>query len=84
MKVVLVQICVQMHLQKKNSYSLAQTILNGKPGTAMPAWRDKFSKADADKMVDYLQHFKGMKIKVLTLANVKKGWKKINDRMALM
>ncbi len=71
-------------LAKKNSYSLVQTILNGQPGTAMPAWSDKFSKADAQKMVDYLQHFKGMKIKVLTLENVKKGWKKINDRIALM
>ena len=71
-------------LAKKNSYSLVQTILNGQPGTAMPAWSDKFSKADAQKMVDYLQHFKGMKIKVLTLDNVKKGWKKINDRIALM
>lgn len=66
---------------KKNAYELAAVILNGKAGTAMPPFKDKFSKADADKMVDYLQHFKGRQIKQLTLETVKDGWKKINDRM---
>ena len=71
-------------ISKKNSYMLAETILNGRPGTAMPQFKEKFSKADADKMVDYLQHFKGKKIEVLTLENVKKGWKKLNDRMKFL
>ena len=70
-------------IAKKNAYMLAETILNGRAGTAMPAFKDKFTKADADKMVDYLQHFKGRKIKQLTLEDVKAGWKKLNDRMKL-
>jgi len=68
---------------KKNSYDLSAIILNGKPGTAMPSFKEKFSKGDADKMVDYIQHFKGKVIKQLTLETVKDGWKKLNDRMEL-
>lgn len=68
-------------IEKVNSYMLAETILNGRAGTAMPPFKEKFSQADADKMVDYLQHFKGQKIKVLTLEAVKSGWKTLNDRM---
>ncbi|WP_457745219.1 cytochrome D1 domain-containing protein [Sulfurimonas sp.] len=67
-------------LAKKNSYTLAEIILNGVPGTAMPSWNNTFNKADADKMVDYLQHFKGQKIKILTLKAVTAGWKTLNDR----
>ncbi len=67
-------------LAKINTYKLVSTILNGRPGTAMPSFAEKMNKADAQKMVDYLQHFKGEKIKVLTLDAVKKGWLKINDR----
>jgi nitrite reductase (NO-forming)/hydroxylamine reductase len=63
-------------IAKKNAYTLVQTILNGRPGTAMPPFSEKMNKADAQKMVDYLQHFKGKKIQVLTLDAVKKGWKK--------
>ncbi len=70
--------------EKKNAYMLAETILNGRPGTAMPEFKEKFTKADADKMVDYIQHFKGKKIQVLTMENVKKGWKNLNDRMAFL
>lgn len=66
---------------KKNSQDLATTVLNGRAGTAMPQFKEKFSKADADKMVDYLQHFKGRVIKQLTLETVKEGWKTLNDRM---
>jgi len=69
---------------KKNAYMLAETILNGRPGTAMPQFDDKMTKADADKMVDYIQHFKGKKIEVLTMENVKAGWKNLNDRMAFL
>ncbi|MBU1657612.1 nitrite reductase [bacterium] len=70
-------------IEKKNSYSLAEAILNGRPGTAMPQFKESFSKADADKMVDYLQSFKGKKITQLSLETVKEGWKSLNDRMAL-
>ncbi len=66
---------------KKNAYELSAVILNGKAGTAMPGFKEKFSKADADKMVDYIQHFKGKKIDQLTIEAVKGGWKKLNDRM---
>ena len=71
-------------IDKKNAYMLAEVILEGRAGTAMPPFSDKLKKADADKMVDYLQHFKGRKIEVLTLENVKKGWKNLNDRAAFM
>ena len=69
-------------IAKKNAYTLSETILNGAPGTAMPEFKEKFSKDDADKMVDYLQHFKGKKMGVLTMDAVKAGWKPLNDRMA--
>lgn len=69
-------------IAKKNSQDLATVVLNGRAGTAMPPFKDKFNKADADKMVDYLQHFKGRTIKQLTLETVKEGWKTLNDRMA--
>ncbi len=69
---------------KKNAYMLAETILNGRPGTAMPQFKEKFTKADADKMVDYLQHFKGKKMAVLSMEAVKAGWKPLNDRMKLL
>ncbi len=67
---------------KKNSYELAETILNGRAGTAMPSFKDKMTKDDSDKMVDYIQHFKGRVIKQLTLDTVKSAWKPLNDRMA--
>ena len=70
-------------IKKKNSYMLAETILSGRAGTAMPPFAEKMNKGDADKMVDYLQHFKGKKLKVLTLEAVKSGWKNLNDRVAL-
>jgi nitrite reductase (NO-forming)/hydroxylamine reductase len=66
---------------KKNSYTLSETIIGGRAGTAMPPFAEKMTKDDADKMVDYLQHFKGKKMTVLTLDSVKAGWKPLNDRM---
>ena len=66
---------------KKNAYKLASVILDGRAGTAMPQFKEKFSKADADKMVDYIQHFKGKKMAVLSMDAVKAGWKPLNDRM---
>lgn len=68
-------------IKDKNSYELAEVILNGRAGTAMPGFKEKFTPSDADAMVDYLQHFKGRKIKQLTLETVKEGWKPLNDRM---
>ncbi|MDD3475595.1 MAG: cytochrome D1 domain-containing protein [Sulfurimonas sp.] len=67
---------------KKNSYELAETVLNGRAGTAMPSFKDKITKDQADAIVDYIQHFKGRIIKQLTLDTVKAGWKPLNDRMA--
>ena len=64
----------------KNSYTLSETILGGRAGTAMPPFSEKLTKDDADKMVDYLQHFKGLKLTVLTLEGVKEGWKILNNR----
>ena len=69
-------------IKKKNAYVLAEVILNGRAGTAMPPFANKMNKGDAGKMVDYLQHFKGKKLKVLTLKAVKAGWKTLNDRTA--
>ncbi len=71
-------------LDKKNAYTLAEVILNGRPGTAMPPFVEKMNQADAQKMVDYLQHFKGKKIEVLTMEAVTNGWKKLNDRAELL
>jgi len=76
-------------IKSKNSRMLAETILNGRAGTAMVPFKKgesighSFSKNDADKMVDYLQHFMGKKEMVLTLENVKKKWRPLNDRMKL-
>jgi len=71
-------------IEKKNAYTLSEVILNGRPGTAMPPFTDKMNQADAQKMVDYLQHFKGKKIEVLTMEAVSAGWKSLNDRAALL
>ena len=71
-------------LKKLNSQVLAEKILNGVSGTAMPAFKKgvsighEFTKAEADTMVDYLQHFKGLKSQVLTLENVTKNWRTFN------
>ncbi|OIP53374.1 MAG: nitrite reductase [Helicobacteraceae bacterium CG2_30_36_10] len=73
----------QKVIADKNAYTLSETILNGRAGTAMPQFKNKFTKEDADKMVDYLQHFKGRKIDQLTLTAVKDGWKPLHDRMEL-
>ena len=67
-------------IAKKNAYKLSEVIMNGKAGTAMPPFKEKMNKDDADKMVDYLQAFKGRKMAVLTIDTVKEGWKKLNNR----
>ena len=77
-------------IKSKNAYKLSEVIMNGRPGTAMPAFKKgesighEFSKNDAAAMTDYLQHFAGKKEMVLTLDNVKKGFRPLNDRMKLM
>jgi nitrite reductase (NO-forming)/hydroxylamine reductase len=77
-------------IQGKNAYKLAETIMNGRAGTAMPAFKKgesighEFTKNDADAMVDYIQNFKGVKTMVLTLDNVKAKWRPLNDRMKLL
>ncbi len=68
-------------IKKKNSNMLAEVILEGKAGTAMPPFKASLSKNDAYKMVDYLQHWAGKKAEVLTLDNVKAKWRNLNDRM---
>jgi nitrite reductase (NO-forming)/hydroxylamine reductase len=70
-------------VKPKNAQMLAETILNGRPGTAMPPFKEIFSKNEAATMVDYLQHFKGKKEMVLTLENVKKGWRTFNSAAKL-
>ena len=76
-------------VKPKNAQMLAEVILNGRPGTAMPPFKKgesigyEFSKNEAAAMVDYLQHFKGKKEMVLTLENVKKGWRTFNSAAEL-
>lgn len=65
---------------KKNAYMLAETILNGKAGTAMPAYKGKMNKDDADKMVDYLLKYEGQQIKNLTLKDVEATHKILQNR----
>lgn len=42
-------------LRDKPAFSLKATILNGRPGTAMPPWQRFLSDADADWIVEHLQ-----------------------------
>ncbi|MEA2019134.1 MAG: cytochrome D1 domain-containing protein [Campylobacterota bacterium] len=76
-------------LRNKNDQELASVILNGKAGTAMVPFKKgesighEFSQTDADAMVKYLKNFTGKQPMVLTLANLKAKWVKINDRMKL-
>lgn len=42
-------------LAAKDDGFLVQTILNGRPGTAMPPWRAFISEAEAAWLVDYLR-----------------------------
>lgn len=65
---------------KKNDYLLADIILNGKAGTAMPAFKGKMTKDDADKMVQSLLKFEGRQIKNLTLKDVEATHQVLQDR----
>jgi len=70
-------------LKKKNREFLAETILNGRENTAMPAWKEKFSKDDATGMIDWLMDWKNTVELKLDLGEVKKSWTKLADREAL-
>ena len=70
-------------LKKKNHEMLAETILNGRENTAMPAWKEKFSKDDAAAMVAWLMDWKNTVELKLDLGEVKKSWTKLADREAL-
>lgn len=70
----------QDELVKKDTYELEQIISNGISKSVMPSYKDKFSKADISKIVDYLQNFKGKSMGLLTLNGVKKNWKVLNRR----
>jgi len=68
---------------KKNDYMLADTILNGRAGTAMPSFKSKLTKDDADKMVQYLLKFEGRQIKNLTLEDVEATYQVVLNREEL-
>ncbi len=75
-------------LKKKSREFLAETILNGRENTAMPAWGHdgasiKFSKDDASGMVDWLMDWKNTVELKLDLDKVKQTWTKLADREAL-
>ncbi len=70
-------------LKKKEAYSLVETILNGREGTAMPSWKHMFTKDDAAGMVNWLMNWKNTVELKLSLDDVKKTWKQLADRKAL-
>ena len=71
-------------LKKKEHNMLVETILNGRKNTAMPSWKEKFSKDDASGMVDWLMDWKNTVELKLSLDEVKKSWTKLADREALL
>ncbi len=70
-------------LKKKEHYKLVEAILEGVENTAMPSWKEKFSKDDAAGMVDWLMNWKNTVELTLDLDEVKKSWTKLADREAL-
>ncbi|MDD4854621.1 MAG: cytochrome D1 domain-containing protein [Sulfuricurvum sp.] len=70
-------------ISKKNAYLLVDTIMGGRAGTAMPSFKDKMNKDDADKMVDYLLKYQGQQIKNLTIEDVAATHQVLQDRDAL-
>jgi len=70
-------------LKKKNAQFLAETIMDGRQGTAMPAWKATFSKDDASGMINWLMNWKNTVTLKLSLAQVHKSWKQLADRKAL-
>ena len=70
-------------LKKKNREFLAETILNGRENTAMPAWSSTFTKDDATGMIDWLMNWKNTVELKLDLDKVKETWTRLADREAL-
>ncbi|MFA5215461.1 cytochrome D1 domain-containing protein [Sulfuricurvum sp.] len=68
---------------KKNAYFLVETIMGGRAGTAMPSFKGKMNKEDADKMVDYLLKYEHQQIKNLTLDDVAATHQVLLDREEL-
>jgi len=58
---------------------LAEAILNGVENTAMPAWKESFTKDDAAGMIDWLMDWKNTVELTLSLDEVKKSWAKLAD-----
>jgi len=69
-------------LKKKSREFLAEVVMNGRKNTAMPAWKDSFSKDDASGMIDWLMDWKNTVELTLDLDEVKKTWAKLADREA--
>ena len=67
-------------LKKKEAYTLAETIMDGRAGTAMPSWKSTFTKDDAAGMVDWLMNWKSTVELKLSLEDVHASWKKLADR----
>lgn len=70
-------------LGKKNDYMLSEVIMNGRAGTAMPGFKSKMTKDDADKMVQYLLKWEGRQISNLTLDSVAATHEVLQDREEL-
>jgi len=70
-------------LKKKNREMLAETIMDGRENTAMPAWNASFSKDDATGMVDWLMDWKNTVELTLSFDEVHKTWTKLADKKAL-
>lgn len=70
-------------IRSKNSYSLRDIILNGRAGTAMPAFKSSFTTDDADKMVDYLLKYEVKQIDKLSMEDVAKTHQVLKDREEL-
>lgn len=68
---------------KKNAYMLSEVIMNGRAGTAMPAFKGKMQKDDSDKMVEYLLKYERQQIKNLSLEDVAATHQKLQDREEL-
>ena len=66
-------------LKKQSREFLAEAILEGIPNTAMPAWKDTFTKDDATGMIDWFMDWKNTVELTLDLDEVKKTWKKLAD-----
>jgi nitrite reductase (NO-forming)/hydroxylamine reductase len=70
-------------LKKKSREFLAEVIMNGRKNSAMPAWKESFSKDDAAGMIDWLMDWKNTVELTLDLDEVKKTWAKLADIDAL-